>query len=57
MPMGPGSGGNGYLPGAAPSGDVAATLANLARSLVFAILVGACAMTLTTRRRRLHLAA
>jgi hypothetical protein len=52
FPSGPGNGGDGYLPAALTPHVDSTTLANLARSLVFAILVGACAATLTGRRRR-----
>jgi hypothetical protein len=52
LPSGPGDGGDGYLPAAMTPHVDSTTLANLARSLVFAILVGACAATLAGRRRR-----
>ena len=52
LPGTPGGGGGGYLPAAAQPRLASTALADILRSLVFAILVGACAATLVGRRRR-----
>ena len=52
LPIGPGGGGSGYLPAALSPRVASVALGNLLRSLVLAILVGACAATLSGRRRR-----
>ena len=52
LPGGSGNAGDGYLPAALSPQVGSTTLANVLRSLVFAILVGACAAALVGRRRR-----
>jgi len=54
LPSGPGSSDTGYLPAAPVPHGSTASLANVLRSLLFAVLVGACVAAWSGRRRRVR---